>query len=149
MLCPADDSPLTVASVGGHLIHRCPQCLGAALSGTSLREVRAHAALQMHKQADSPGNQTCPADGKAMKPLNYKGVAMWACPQCLSLWLEAGQLSRLLELVQPHRPADLSKIGQHLGTMSDSSVFGNLDGAGDLLEFAAEILDGIGTIPDL
>lgn len=56
------------------------------------------------------------------------------------------QLSRLLELVEPRRQADLSKIGQRLGTLPSSSVLDSLDGVGDILEFAAEVLDGVGTI---
>jgi Zn-finger nucleic acid-binding protein len=138
MLCPIDDAQLAPGSFNGHQLHRCPKCLGVSLSGTLLREVRAHAALQLHKQADTAGIRPCPADGKAMKPLNYKGVAMCACPQCLRLWLDAGQLAQLLELVEPPKQEDLSKIGLSLPGNSSANGF---DGLGDLLEFASEVLD--------
>jgi Zn-finger nucleic acid-binding protein len=145
MLCPVDDAQLTAASFGGHQIYRCPQCQGVSLSGTLLVQLRAHTALQLHKQRDSVGVQPCPVDGQSMKPIDYKGVAMCACRQCLGLWLEAGQFSRLLELVEPPRQAELSKIGQSLSGSSSSS---SVDGLGDILEFASDILDVVGNIAD-
>jgi Zn-finger nucleic acid-binding protein len=148
MLCPVDDTQLAPGSLGGHRIHHCPQCLGVSLSGTLLREVRAHAALQLHKQGDTAGARPCPEDGRAMKALDYKGVTMCACPQCLGLWLDAGQLSRLLALVEPSKQADLSKIGQSLQAMPGNSAFDNLGGLGDILEFAAEVMDVVGNVTD-
>ncbi|MNY79386.1 hypothetical protein D3C86_2199970 [compost metagenome] len=70
---------------------------------------------------------------------------MCACPQCLGLWLDAGQLSRLLELVEPPRQADLSKIGQSLPGSSSSD---SIDGLADILEFAAEVFDVVGNIAE-
>ncbi len=149
MLCPVDDSELLVASFGGYQVYRCKQCLGVAVSGNLLRNVRAYAALELHKKhSDAPGVQPCPTDAKAMKSLEYKGVAMCVCPQCLGLWLKAGQLSRLLELVGPPEQTDLSKIGQSLTTLRSSVGPSCIDGLGDILEFPIDVIDAIGTLAE-
>jgi Zn-finger nucleic acid-binding protein len=149
MLCPVDDSELLVASFGGYQIHRCTQCLGVSVSGNLLRDVRAYAALEMHKkQGDVQSVRPCPTDAKVMKALEYKGVAMCVCPQCFGLWLGASQLSRLLELVGPPKQADLSKIGQSLTTMRSSVGPSSPDGLGDILEFAIDVFDAIGKLAD-
>ncbi len=149
MLCPVDDSELLVASFGGYPIHRCAQCLGVAVSGSLLRDVRAYAALEMHKkQGDAPSVRPCPTDAKAMRALEYKGVAMCVCKQCLGLWLDAGQLSRLLELMGPPKQEDLSKIGQSLTTMRSSAGPSSIDGLGDILELAVDVFGAIGKLAD-
>lgn len=149
MLCPVDDSELLVDSFGGYQVHRCAQCLGVAVSGNLWRDVRAYAALEIHKnRGDALSVRPCPTDAKAMKVLEYKGVAMFVCPQCLGLWLVFDQLSRLLELVGPPKQANLSKIGQSL-TMVRSNVGPNgIDGLGDILEFSVDVFDAIGKLAE-
>lgn len=121
MFCPEDQTPLALADWSGHPIHRCPQCEGVALPGTLLREVRAFAALELHKQQDHTAHAlACPVDGKMMKELAYKDVALCACPQCYGLWLDAQHMPRLAALVAPSGTPDLSKIGQSLGTLNDA-----------------------------
>ena len=149
MLCPVDDSVLKVASFGGYQIHRCPQCLGASVNGTVLRDVRAYVALELHKQHGTAASvRPCPKDATAMKTLSYKGLALCACPQCLGLWLDAGQLSRLLELSGPPRQTDLSAIGDSLATISNNSSSGTLESLGDIMEFSSDVLDIIGKLTD-
>ena len=111
MLCPADDTPLAASASNGNEVQRCPQCLGVAVAGNVLPAVRAHAALELHKQPDQPARvRPCPRDGKMMKSLPYKNIAMDVCPECRGLWLEAGQLPQLLELVQVARPVNLGRL---------------------------------------
>ena len=149
MLCPVDDSQLKVGSSRGHQIYHCRQCLGGLLNGNALREVRAYAALELHKQqGEATSVRPCPTDGKAMRSLEYKGVAMRVCPQCFGLWLDAAQLSRLLELASPPTQANLSKIGQSLTTMPRSSAPGRLEELGHIVEFSAGIFKAIGKFVD-
>lgn len=149
MLCPVDDSELKAASFGGYQIHRCPQCLGASVDGTVLRDVRAYVALELHKQHGTAASvRPCPKDAVAMKTLCYKGLALCACPQCLGLWLDAGQLSRLLELAGPPRQTDLSTIGDSLATIPSNSSCGTLESFGDIFEFSADVLDVLGKLTD-
>jgi Zn-finger nucleic acid-binding protein len=149
MHCPVDDSPLISAQLGGCDVHRCAQCSGVAVNGNLLREVRAYAALKLHREhGDVVNAWHCPTDGKAMKVLAYKGIDMCACPQCLGLWLEADQLSRLMELVRPPKQADLSKIGQGLTTIRGSATGSDIAGLGDILEFSVDVVDVIGKVAD-
>ena len=111
LLCPADDTPLQASASSGYGVHRCPQCLGVSVAGSVLPAVRAHAALTLHQQPDHPARvRPCPHDGKMMKPLPYKGIEMDVCPECRGLWLEAGQLPRLLEKVQIAAPVNLGRL---------------------------------------
>lgn len=111
LLCPADDTPLVASASAGYGVHCCTQCLGVAVAGSVLPAVRAHAALALHQQPDQPARvRPCPHDGKMMKPLPYKGIEMDVCPDCRGLWLEAGQLPRLLEKVQIAAPVNLGRL---------------------------------------
>jgi Zn-finger nucleic acid-binding protein len=149
MLCPVDNTTLQTASFGAYPIHRCPQCLGVSVKGDVLREVRAYAALELQKQQGVAATvRPCPHDGKAMKSLGYKGVAMCACQQCLGLWLDAGQFSRLLDLLEPPKQADLSKIGQSLPTIRSKIDTGGIEGLGDILEIASDVFNTIGKLAD-
>ncbi|RZT08626.1 hypothetical protein SAMN05216319_2959 [Duganella sp. CF402] len=155
MLCPVDHSELLMDSVDGYQVHRCVQCSGVALSGKLLRDVHAYAALKMHKQQGGVADVgPCPADSQAMMTLDYKGVAMCACPQCLNLWLSHDQWVRLLDMVGPPKQTDLSGVVPGLaatqGTfgLSSPDAFNTLDGIGDILELSAEIIEAIGKLTD-
>jgi Zn-finger nucleic acid-binding protein len=145
MLCPLDRSPLAESSFEGHPIHRCPQCSGVSVSGSLLREVRAHTALELHKgQGDASVALTCPSDGTAMKGLEYKKVPVCTCPQCFRLWLEPGTLSRLLDIVAPPRQEDLSRIGHSLAAVASRDGLSGLDGLGDIFDLTGDVLNTIG-----
>jgi Zn-finger nucleic acid-binding protein len=149
MLCPVDGSDLSLASVSGYQMHRCVQCMGVSISGSLLRDVRAYAALEMHRRrTDVPGGRTCPSDGMAMRMLVYKGVAMEACPQCLGFWLDACQLPCLLELTGPPKYADLSKIGQRLPTLRSGVSTSDVDGLVDIFELSTDVIEAIGKLAD-
>lgn len=141
MLCPVDDSTLLASGFGGVTSHRCPQCLGAYVPGNLLREVRAHAALELHRQRDDGGRvRPCPGDGTMMKPLHFKGIDLDICPDCHGVWLAAGQVSRLLELVQPARPANLNNV-----TLNGSPPRKNGFDVGDAVE-GIELLSDIADV---
>lgn len=118
MLCPVDDAVLVAGSAGGHAVHRCPQCAGVAFAGTQLREVRAHAALQLHRQSgESIRTRPCPLDGAKMQTLRYKNVALDACPRCYGLWVEQGRVQQLLDSVKVESSPDLSRLGVQLSML--------------------------------
>lgn len=149
MHCPVDDSPLVVASYEGYPIHRCPQCLGVSVSGSLLREVRAYTSLELHKgRGDKSLTRPCPSDGTLMRRLEYKGIPLCACPQCIRLWLDAGTLSRLLNVVTQPRQEDLNRIGQNRPEMGNSAGLSDLDGLGDILDLAGGVFDAIGNLTD-
>lgn len=44
-------------------------------------------------------NLTCPADGSTMTETARDGVLVDVCPECRGIWLDRGELDKLLELV--------------------------------------------------
>jgi Zn-finger nucleic acid-binding protein len=159
MRCPVDHSELLPDSLAGYQVHRCGQCLGVALNGNALRDVRAFTALKMHKQQGEAADiGPCPADSSAMVALEYKGVAVCACPQYLGIWLNRDQWTRLLDIVGPPKQTDLSGVLQGLTQPAAQDTFGtfgsnglNLDGLdtiGDILELSVEIVEAIGKLAD-
>lgn len=149
MLCPVDDAELKAGSFSGYEIHRCPQCLGASVNVNVLRDVRAYVALELHKQqAPNASMRPCPKDGTAMKSLIYKSVPLCACPQCLRLWLDKGELARLLELAGPARQPDLSTIGQRLPDVPSHRSANSIGDIGNILELSADTLSLIGKLLD-
>lgn len=149
MLCPIDGSELSAALVNGYQIHRCVRCTGVSINANLLREVRAYAALDMHRRPNvEAGNLNCPADGMPMKMLVYKGIAMDVCPRCFGLWMEVRQLVSLLKLAGPPKHADLSKIGQQLPTLRSSAGTNDVEGWGEILDLSAEVIDAIGKLAD-
>lgn len=42
----------------------------------------------------------CPNDGAGMQEVNRNGVLIDICPQCRGVWLDRGELEKLLELVE-------------------------------------------------
>jgi Zn-finger nucleic acid-binding protein len=55
----------------------------------------------------------CPNDNSAMQEINRNGVMIDVCPQCRGVWMDRGELEKLLELVgrpgsaeaDSHRPS--------------------------------------------
>ena len=42
----------------------------------------------------------CPNDGTGMKEVNRNGVLIDICPECRGVWLDRGELEKLLTLVE-------------------------------------------------
>ena len=43
---------------------------------------------------------TCPNDNTGMQEINRNGVLIDVCPQCRGVWLDRGELEKLLSLMQ-------------------------------------------------
>lgn len=43
---------------------------------------------------------TCPNDGGGMQEVNRNGVLIDVCPQCRGVWLDRGELEKLLSYMQ-------------------------------------------------
>jgi Zn-finger nucleic acid-binding protein len=42
----------------------------------------------------------CPNDGTGMQEVNRNGVLIDICPQCRGVWLDRGELEKLLSLIE-------------------------------------------------
>lgn len=45
----------------------------------------------------------CPNDNVAMQEVDRNGVHIDVCPQCRGVWLDRGELEKLLSLLEPTR----------------------------------------------
>lgn len=43
----------------------------------------------------------CPNDNSSMQEINRNGVLIDVCPQCRGVWMDRGELEKLLELARP------------------------------------------------
>lgn len=43
----------------------------------------------------------CPNDNSPMQEINRNGVMIDSCPQCRGVWMDRGELEKLLELARP------------------------------------------------
>jgi Zn-finger nucleic acid-binding protein len=147
MFCPIDDAKLEAASVSGYPIHRCPQCQGIAVSGENFREAQVNAALQIDAAAAPTDlRRSCPADGTGMRALNFKDVAMCACPKCYGLWMDTGHFSRLVAIAGPASLVAAAAIAQPVPAQDNAANAEPSEAWEVVLEIGAEILGAIGDI---
>jgi uncharacterized protein len=108
--CPRCNAPLDIEEHGDIVMERCAGCGGRFLSPEDLRGILAVIRLP----ANGPGVRTgidltdvredaaCPHCGVPMEPFNYagdSGIILDKCRQCGGLWLDKGDLERVLAVV--------------------------------------------------
>ncbi len=64
----------------------------------ALRLALATAILPPMSEHDSKRTLSCPDDGTALVEVERNGVMIDACPRCRGVWLERGELDKLIEL---------------------------------------------------
>ena len=101
MKCPREGTALVFVDDGNHMRDRCPKCEGTLLDReevvAALGKREGHTvALAADKVASLPeGKLACPRDGAAMRRLDHEQVELDLCPECCSLWLDAGELEKI------------------------------------------------------
>jgi Zn-finger nucleic acid-binding protein len=151
--CPSDQTILWSETISSVPVHLCASCHGISLPGDAFREIRAAAALVMHKhraaQAPQVQGLRCASDGQPMLPLEYKGVKVLVCSKCYGVWLDREKLETLVGLVGVPRKSDLSKLGAHLPAIGVVVSFGNFEGVADALDFLNGLTEFIGNVADI
>ncbi len=111
--CPVCGHPLVTAAVKDVHIYSCPNCRGNLISQSKmlpiLRQAKAHpAAGEEQRLLQSPSERArtviCPACKKPMDGYPYGGsgnVIIQGCAECLLIWLDFGELSRIMHTYQP------------------------------------------------
>lgn len=154
MRCPIDHSDLYEKTFSDALTHRCASCHGVFLPGKLFRDVMAQAAMRAHQVANSKTTEVskhqrfCPANCRAMMTLTVKGIEIEVCPGCMGIWLDSGELEKMiLQYGMPGKQA-LDKIGVSLGEVKQQSnkdtnkgnLAENVD-VFDVVEIAADLLN--------
>ncbi|HEX2022572.1 MAG TPA: zf-TFIIB domain-containing protein [Candidatus Thermoplasmatota archaeon] len=97
--CPRDRTPLAPRKMDGVAVDVCPKCQGAFFDERELGKVTGDKDLarylsQVHGAASSP--MVCPACGNLMDLDKVGEVELDHCTSCLGVWLDAGEMDRLL-----------------------------------------------------
>ena len=61
-------------------------------------------------------NFTCPVDGATLVPVERSGIEIDHCPTCRGVWLDRGELDKIIEkgsAAQPAAPAAQQQPPQH------------------------------------
>jgi len=86
-----------------------------------------------------------------MVALTYKGVEIDVCPSCHGVWLDPGELEKILNLVKVPERIDLTKVNSKLNEIEDnidlvdSIIDIDVSVLGDILGFVG---DAIGAVFD-
>jgi Zn-finger nucleic acid-binding protein len=109
-LCPRCHVPLSDEEYDGVAVKACGGCGGRWLDPDDLRAILDAAERWVEKPAVRTGidltgvreDAACPRCRAAMEPFNYagdSGVVLDKCPVCGGLWLDGGDLERVLAAV--------------------------------------------------
>jgi Zn-finger nucleic acid-binding protein len=108
--CPRCHVPLEAAEYGGFVLETCPRCGGRWTNPADLKAIidgepppaRAQAYRVAVDLTGVGGDSLCPRCSVPMEPFNYagdSGVILDKCPGCAGLWLDSGDLERILAVV--------------------------------------------------
>ena len=108
--CPRCHTDLEAAEFDGFVIETCPRCGGRWTNPADLKAIidaePTPPAADVHRtEVDLTGvggDGLCPRCSVPMQPFNYagdSGVILDKCPGCGGLWLDAGDLERILGVV--------------------------------------------------
>ncbi len=120
-LCPKCQVPLLQDMKGALTADVCPQCGGMLLSFEAWRIVQEdwEAALALENAyADTNPmpilvlEMVCPLCEAVMEPFyppQAPNLSVDRCPQCGSVWLDDGELGKLVEAMRSHRPLEVEE----------------------------------------
>ena len=116
MLCPRDQTELTVEHHAGVQVDHCDSCHGRWLDIDELDQLEAEYAPQeddrkgMIEYAKRDSELSCPVCGKMMMAFNYRAnpLELDRCVDEHGWWLDAGEAGRVRDLIE-ERVRDLDR----------------------------------------
>ena len=128
MNCPVDHSRLQEKLVEGLSTHRCHLCHGIFIPGDFFREVKAQAALQVHREIAgytpnlNASPRLCPKRCSTMMLMHIKGIEIDVCPQCDGIWLDSGELEKMILQFGLPKKHSLEKVDNKLATIESMQL---------------------------
>jgi Zn-finger nucleic acid-binding protein len=127
MYCPVDQSRLHEKLVEGLSSHRCQLCHGIFIPGDFFRQVKAQAALQVHREiaGNTPNLNTprlCPKRCSTMMLMHIKGIEIDVCPHCDGIWLDSGELEKMILQFGLPKKHVLEKLDNKLATIESMQL---------------------------
>ena len=101
MKCPRDGEKLIKVRKSGYEAHRCPQCGGVFIEldqqgMPQLTNSRLRPNERLGVECSLDEMALSPATGEPMHLFHFEGVAIDYCHESNSLWLDTGELEKLL-----------------------------------------------------
>ena len=154
MKCPRDEALLAGLGPDATFGVRCDRCSGVLLlekqfmrsTGQGARERLAAVAGLASLQNLAEGSCRCPRDGTPMRLLRFREVELDICPACHSVWLDAGEQSKVAAIIRKERreAALAEQAGNAGGQVIEEVGVRAADGVIDFVfEAVGSILDGI------
>lgn len=151
MYCPVDQTKLQVKILKTTTTHRCDVCHGVFIPGEFFREVKAQAALLAHRgvtenalNLNAP-QRACPDQCTTMMAFTIKGIDIDVCPHCDGIWLDSGELDRMILQYGLPKKNDLEKLNANLVTLDQpkkqQSNFDAADAVVDVIDLASGIFN--------
>jgi Zn-finger nucleic acid-binding protein len=103
--------------------HRCEVCHGIFIDGELFRQVKAQARLHAHHSAsqnpriENPQQRHCPRQCASMTIITVNGITIDICPHCDGIWLDSGELEKMILQYGHPQKHELTKLGVSLATM--------------------------------
>ena len=128
MKCPLDHSTLQESQTETMHSHRCEVCHGVFIEGEHFRQVKAQAKLHHHQSQShqhlsaSASQRLCPRRCTSMKVLISKGIEIDVCPQCDAIWLDSGELEKMILQYGHPKKQNLENLGTSLATIESRTL---------------------------
>gem|GEM_PF-2962778 len=139
--CPHHNVTLAMLHHKNVVIHRCGDCKGIWISGQTVRAVLG--SLEVGSNQQGAGMLCCPDDRQPLVVVRKKGVTIDVCLGCGGVWLDHGELERLIQSKKRSSILDSAIDGVDLIPNPIDLVSSAGDLAGDVLE---SVFSGIGEI---
>lgn len=93
--CPRDLGHLKLRRFKGLEVLQCDRCSGLWLPATTIAKALG-ITLRTNKAVERSLGLVCPTDGAVLQPLRSHGVEIDICPVCDGVWMDGGELQRIL-----------------------------------------------------
>jgi Zn-finger nucleic acid-binding protein len=125
-VCPRDGTVLVGQQVRGMELARCPACLGLWLPAASVKSLTGRLGFGGAGRATTI---RCPDDGAGLTLVQRSQVEADRCDHCGGVWLDRGELERLL--VRPGL-GGVKRLGEGSGDRATDWLTAVGDGAGQV-----------------
>lgn len=128
---PVSDALLVEVTVNNITLHKDPQTGGYWLRQgelESLTEAQETPVLEVHtgETMREHKGRFCPEDGTPLMEFEFEehsGVRMDICPTCQGLWLDEGEITRLMEYLNNYEYGSHEPHEEHLGITDRVMLF--------------------------
>lgn len=128
--CPRHGDALVRHPIDGTLTWRCDRCEGLWLPGAVVQRVVGSNPHWPARDATEPTALRCPDDGKGLRAVDADGIELDWCAHCRGLWLDRGELARILDRKRDDNDDDTEELIEDLLDACDGDGGSGAGGSG-------------------